>query len=284
MPTIDFTTFNERSLRDFKPVLAKSLSPDWWKKLKIFQAVRGRRTQTIRACPAMHDWLKSGWYILANRDIEVLVGQDREGLSNENFITRDHTNSGYNSPSHPSEQFDNAFDYIKNTKGHVKDAFKMRNPWNIITPDGYTCFYLDPFLFQNNHFAVWQGIIDTDKFNTNQDNSQIIFYPKVEHSFVIPEGTPLVQIIPYRREEWTATYQLKDAKVWHENRSKYTSNADMPSMDEQGRREYDSYKDEESKSLGPYRKEGYWQEKGQFYSEEEPPPECPFHKGEKDVS
>ena len=190
MPTIDFTTFNERSLRDFKPVLAKSLSPDWWKKLKIFQAVRGRRTQTIRACPAMHDWLKSGWYILANRDIEVLVGQDREGLSNENFITRDHTNSGYNSPSHPSEQFDNAFDYIKNTKGHVKDAFKMRNPWNIITPDGYTCFYLDPFLFQNNHFAVWQGIIDTDKFNTNQDNSQIIFYNKVENSFVIPEGTP----------------------------------------------------------------------------------------------
>ena len=40
----------------------------------------------------------------------------------------------------------------------------------------------------------------------------------------------------------------------------------------------------ESKQLGPYRKEGYWQEKGQFYSEEEPPPECPFHKGEKDVS
>ena len=30
-------------------------------------------------------------------------------------------------------------------------------------------------------------------------------------------------------------------------------------------------------SLGPYRNEGYWQEKGQFYSEEEPPPECPFH-------
>ena len=43
MPTIDFTTFNERSLRDFKPVLAKSISPNWWKKLKIFQAVRGRR-------------------------------------------------------------------------------------------------------------------------------------------------------------------------------------------------------------------------------------------------
>ena len=101
MPTRDFTTFNEESLRNFKPVLAKSLSPYWWKKMKIFQAVRGRRAQTIRACPAMHDWLKSGWYIVANRDMEVLVGQDREGLADENYVTRDSSDSGYSSPSHP---------------------------------------------------------------------------------------------------------------------------------------------------------------------------------------
>ena len=287
MPTIDFTTFNEESLRNFKPVLAKSVSPDWWKKMKIFQAVRGRRAQTIRACPAMHDWLKSGWYIVANRDMEVLVGQDREGLADENYVTRDSSDSGYSSPSHPSDQFDNAFDYIKNGKGHVKDAFKMRNPWNIITPSGYSTFYLEPFLFQNDYFATWQGIIDTDKFNTNLDNSQIIFYPKTEESFTITEGTPLVQVIPYKREEWTATYQLKDAKTWHENRSEYTTHTDMPGMDEYGRTEYDLIKaswDENSphaktarKKLGPYRVEGYWEEKGQFYDEDEPPPECPAH-------
>ena len=49
MPTIDFTTFNEDTLRNFKPVMAKKIQPDWWKKMKVFQAVRGRRTQTIRA-------------------------------------------------------------------------------------------------------------------------------------------------------------------------------------------------------------------------------------------
>ena len=37
--------------------------------------------------------------------------------------------------------------------------------------------------------------------------------------------------------------------------------------------------------MGPYRNEGYWQEKGQFFSEDNnPPPECPFHKEDKDVS
>ena len=124
-------------------------------------------------------------------------------------------------------------------------------------------------------------MIDTDKFNVNQDNSQIIFYPKVNHSFTIPSGTPLCQIIPFKREEWTATYQLKDAKTWHANRSRSTSNHDMLTMDEQGRTKYDEQMKQKPNSLGPYRSEGYWQEKGQFYSEEQPPPECPFH-GVKD--
>ena len=278
MPTIDFTTFNEETLRDFKPVLAKTVLPGWCKKMKVFQAIRGQRTQTIRACPAMHDWTKSGWYLLANRDIEVLVGSDRESLSDENFATRDPSGGSYASPTHPSDQFDNAFDYLKDNEfGHVKDAFKMRNPWNIITPKGYSCYYLDPFLFQNEFFATWQGIIDTDEFNVNQDNSQIIFYPRTNKSFTIAKGTPLCQIIPFKREEWTATYQLKDAEIWHANRSKHTSYHDMPTMDEQGRTKYDEQMKSKPNSLGPYRNEGYWQEKGQFYSEEEPPPECPFH-------
>ena len=263
--------------------MAKKIQPDWWKKMKVFQAVRGRRTQTIRACPAMHDWTKSGWYLLANRDIEVLCGSDRMALSNENFTTKDTTKKNYESPTHPSDQFDNAFDYLKDDEfGHVKDAFKMRNPWNIITPPGYSTYYVDPFLFQNKFFAVWQGIIDTDKFNVNQDNSQIIFYPRVNESFTIKKGTPLCQVIPFKREEWVATYQLKDSKIWHENRSKYTTHGDMPTMDEQGRTKYNDQVKEKPNSLGPYRNEGYWQEKGQFYSEEEPPPECPMHNMDKD--
>ena len=277
MPTIDFTTFNEDSLRDFKPVLAKNLLPDWWKKMKVNQAIRGKFVQTIRACPAMHDWTKSGWYIVSNRDMRVLVGADHESANSTNYITGDTKKGNYNSPSHPSEQMDNAFEYLGGDNP-VRDAFKMRSAWNIKTPPGYSCFYLDPFLHQNKFFSTWHGIIDTDTFNTNYDNSQIIFYPKVEHSFTIPAGTPLVQIIPFKREEWVATYQLKDAKTWHNNRSKYTAHDEMPTMDEFGRTKYDEMK--EDGKMGPYRLEGYWQEKGQFFKEDEPPPECPFHKGE----
>tara|TARA_Y100000114_G_scaffold121014_1_gene116082 strand:- start:1178 stop:2023 length:846 start_codon:yes stop_codon:yes gene_type:complete len=280
MPTIDFITFNEDSLRDFKPVLAKSMMPDWWKKMKVNQAIRGKFTQTIRACPAMHDWTKSGWYIVSNRDMRVLVGHDREaGKNSTNYLTQDEQNHGYNSPSHPSDQVDNAFEYLGGDNP-VRDAFKMRSAWNIKTPPGYSCLYLDPFLHQNKFFSTWHGIIDTDTFNVNYDNAQIIFYPKVEHSFTIPAGTPLVQVIPFKREEWVASYQLGDAKSWHENRSQHTSHGGLPTMDEMGRTKYDDMK--KDGKMGAYRLEGYWQEKGQFFKENEPPPECPFHNGDKD--
>ena len=278
MPTIDFITFNEESLVNFKPVLAKNLLPDWWKKMKVNQSIRGKFTQTIRACPAMHDWTKSGWFITANRDMQVLVGADRYAENSSNYITKD-DKGNYNSPSHPADQVDHAFDYLGGDNP-VRDAFKMRSAWNIKTPPGYSCFYVDPFLHQNKFFSTWHGIIDTDTFNNNYDNSQIIFYPKVDHSFVIKKGTPLVQIIPFKREEWVATYQLRDAKTWQENRSRHTAHDEMPSMDEMGRTKYDEMK--EDGKMGPYRLEGYWQEKGQFFKEDEPPPECPFHKREKD--
>ena len=48
---------------------------------------------------------------------------DRESLSNENFTTRDPSNKNYNSPTHPSDQFDNAFEYIKD--GEFEVMLKM---------------------------------------------------------------------------------------------------------------------------------------------------------------
>ena len=42
-------------------------------------------------------------------------------------------------------------------------------------------------------------------FNSQADNGQIIMYPQVDHSFVIKKDTPVVQIVPYRREQWVAS-------------------------------------------------------------------------------
>lgn len=283
MPTIEFHTYNKETLRDFKPVLASSIQPDWWKRAKAGELTRGMVQQTIRSCPAMDDWLKSGWILLSNRDIHVINGIGGDDKGKKTFATYDPHDSGYNSSSHPITQTLDAFEYLGEDKP-IKDAFKMRNPWNIKTPEGYSCFYLDPFLFQNNHFACWQGIIDTDTFNVGMDNAQIIFYPKVDHSFVIPKGTPLCQIIPYKREKWNASYIVNTHKSWIDNRATGTSEFDRTVPTNKSMQEWSQLSefDEDSvKEFGAYRRRGYWKPKGKLYKEDSPPPECPFHNKEE---
>lgn len=277
MPTIDFIAHNEETIRTFKPVLAKEMQPDWWKKMKVFMDHQGAVTQSIRACPAMDDWLKTGWVIVSQHDIEVINGNE-DGVPDRNFKVKTDVKGKIASPNHPHAQLQSFTPW--GLAGQTRDAFKLRAPWNIKTPPGYSTLYLDPFLHANKYFSVWQGIIDTDRFRTNQDNAQMIFYPKVDHSFTIPKGTALCQVIPFKRETWTATYQLASTKSWHENKSKHTQNDDYPTVEEWNLSPKYKHMDEEMK-FGPYRNEGYWQEKGKYYKEEGPPPECPFHKVEE---
>lgn len=275
MPTINFITNNSDTLKYFKPVLAKSVMPEWWKTAKVEMAVGSEVVQTIRACPAMDDWTKSGYYILANRDIHVSSGDKRLENGNRKFFTIN-DEGNYASPSHPAEQMLNLFQEVGDK--YPKDAFKMRNPWNLQTPPGYSVLFLDPFLFTGRAFCVWQGIVDSDRFKNNQDNAQIIFYPKTDNSFTIKAGTPLVQMLPFKRENWTASYQWQDAKTSVENRTRsyHSSNEEFDTMDTWARYGYEE-KERDGKKMGPYRQEGYWINKNKNFKEDGPPPECPFH-------
>lgn len=275
MPMIDFHTYDKDTLRNFKPVLAKSVSPEWWKKGKVAEVVNGQVNKTIRSCPAMTDWLSSGYLILANRDMLVKNGITDHDSDSMYYHTEDSETTHmekYASQTHPTVQMHDAFNYMSTSDAPVKDAFKMSNTWNITTPPGYSCFYLDPFLFQNEYFATWQGIIDTDRFNVNKDNSQIIFYPKVDHSFVIKKGTPIVQIIPFKREEWVATYTVKDHKSYVTNLSERTTEREdgHKTMAELSRT---GLADELHKA-GPYKRGKIWQPKHGNWKEDLT--ECPF--------
>ena len=106
MPTIDFIAHNEDSVRSFKPVLAKKMQPEWWKKARVYVDRQGATTQSIRACPAMDDWMKSGWMIVTQHDIEV-INDNNDGVPDTNFKvkTKPHSTERIASPNHPNQQF-----------------------------------------------------------------------------------------------------------------------------------------------------------------------------------
>ena len=144
MPTIEFNTFNEQTLKDTKPILAKSVTPDWWKNMKFQEYNRGISASTIRACPAMDDWLKSGWYLCANRDMIVKNGHIDDNDDGQ-FVGSQEFGDGWETPSphHPAAQVGYAFQYLHDDEAPVRSAFKFRNAWNITTPPGYSTMYLD---------------------------------------------------------------------------------------------------------------------------------------------
>ena len=222
MPTIEFNTTNSDGFVSCRPVLAKKYKPDWWGAMPANDINRGSVVEgTLKICPAMHDFLNIGWLLVSNYDIKVVHDKDL-GTCKAIFDVAKNE-QGVAIPSHPKEQFGTGKDYQFNyhtNNDEIYDAFKVRNSWSIKLPTGYSMMYLDPFLWQNKDFKAWNGVIDADKhFNFLTENSNIIMYPKHGNDFVIKKGTPLVQVIPFKRDEWTAEYNLKTSWEHYEEQS-----------------------------------------------------------------
>ena len=215
----------------FEPVPAKKIKPEWYKKLPaLIEDVDGNRLDTIKKCPAMHDWLSMGYLIRNRHTVLVLMSIDdyNEPISIAMPLKDISTEKLSYIKTLLKEEKDSAVvEYIENNKLNIKELSDMINragghpakqitgmsrddkmqlkfkmDFLIETPKGTSCYYLDPFLFDNPYLSTWQGIIDTDKFNQITTNNQLIFYPKVNESFIITKGTPLVQIVPFVRYPW----------------------------------------------------------------------------------
>jgi hypothetical protein len=195
-------------------------------------------SETIKKCPAMQDWMNMG-YLIRNRHT-VLVAlhtgdKDKEPVSLALALKDDIPKDKFKRLKELVKVFnktgslddtDRIQEYCKSHRllveeldgnyvmgGHPaaqtrgsgfddKMAFKFKLDFLITTPKGTSTYWLDPFLFNNPFFHAWQGIIDTDTFNQITTNNMCIFYPKADNSFIIPKGTPIVQVVPFVRYPW----------------------------------------------------------------------------------
>ena len=241
----------------FEPVPARNVKPEWYKKLSAdVETPTGKKIQSIKRCPAMQDWLSMGYLIRNRHTILVWMGEHEDELHGKHqislaiplvddigekdikklksFTTPDDLNEyvkvnglavaetmhlmrALNIGGHPALQ-------VQGSSWDDKMSFKFKMDYLIETPKGTSCYYLDPFLFDNPNFTTWQGVIDTDNFNQVTTNNMLIFYPKSDKTFFITKGTPLVQIVPFVRYPWKHTIEYlspvevnnKYSKEWKE--------------------------------------------------------------------
>ena len=94
--------------------------------------------------------------------------------------------------------------------GFLPQHFTWHPPWMPELPKGYSCIITHPLNRDELPFKTLTGIIDCDKFYTSEKQSNIPFLLKEDFSGMIKKGTPMYQIIPFKRENWKSSVNKWD--------------------------------------------------------------------------
>lgn len=183
---ITFSHSVDAVIDNFPPVLAKKFLPDWYKNL---EQIGQDSEASIKNCIPVQDMATSGYIIRNSFEFELKAETANEiescpfRANNESYI-KHHTH--YQCPIE--------------IEGIKKDYFKINHGWSIKTPPGYSCLFLQPFYFFNENFQLLPAIVDTDSYN-----SPVLFpgYLKTNKIVSVQPGDPLMQVIPFKRDNWT---------------------------------------------------------------------------------
>jgi hypothetical protein len=183
----------------YYPEPADNHIPLWYKNLESYiggekkPGGNGNTSATIKRCMPVFDAITAGYLLYSPTDI---------------YISQKNGQQWYEWPSweiikfHPVEQ---APTHPGNS-GHKLVYPKWINPWGIETPKGYSCLFIPP-VHRDSIFSILEGVVDTDKYKAPVNFPFVLKNPKFQG--LIPAGTPIAQVIPFKRNTWKMEFGNK---------------------------------------------------------------------------
>lgn len=173
-----------------KPKSAKLYISDWYKKTPFYKDANkkldAKEGMTLKACVPFLDGMTIGYMITTWFDIKVVQTDTGPRISwalNYNPID---IREDIQSP---------------NPDGFYSTMFAFQLPFGFKLPKGYSML-LTPALNKNeNPIFVPSAVIDDNVTYAGQ----LPFWIKDGFEGIIPIGTPICQIIPFKRESWTSS-------------------------------------------------------------------------------
>lgn len=213
------------ALKEDYPIPTKLNIPEWFKKLE-----HSVLNKTIKGCMPFLDTITSGYLLKMPQDLYIRHNVENENKQKDSFQTFGlnevgflldaksiNLNSGVSSHSIKQVEGSPFIDKNKNLP-----FYKISNPWTIKTPKGYSCLFVPPLNNSDDRFSIIPGIVDTD-VHPIEINFPIIIngdkYPILET--LIKKGTPYVQIIPFKRDNWKMVVKSKEQKIIQTNKIFY---------------------------------------------------------------
>ena len=198
------------ALKEDYPTPIKLNIPEWYKNLE-----HNILNKTIKGCMPFLDTLTSGYLLKMPQDFNVRHNVDNKNEKQETFKDSFQTFGLYDMSQlliAKSINLNSAVDShsIKQVEGSPLieknknlPFYKILNPWKIKTPKGYSCLFVPPLNNADDRFSIIPGIVDTDN-HPLAVNFPIVLngdkYSVLETT--IKKGTPYVQVIPFKRDNW----------------------------------------------------------------------------------
>ena len=175
----------------YPPKPAVKEVPDWYRNTPEYVNDKGKKIvvynetpHTIKKCIPVFDAITAGYILYTQVDVQVSI---QDGFP---FYTWPEQNA---IALHPLEQA--PLHPARNETPYPK----WNNPYAITTPPGYSVLFTQP-MHRESVFTILDGIVDTDQYKAPVNFPFVLKDTKWEG--IIPAGTPMAQVIPFKRESW----------------------------------------------------------------------------------
>jgi hypothetical protein len=161
----------------------------------------GDKVPNWKACPAIYDIIGTGYVLKTPCDITFyLDGQYMKTKMNARYADFIHQRSempGFMQP-----------------EGYRKEHFAWWPDWGMKVPDGYSVLWTQPFNRFDLPFLNTTGIVDNDKVSLP---GTVPFFIRDGWEGTIPQGTPYLQLLPFRRDDWESDHEFPDEHIMYNN-------------------------------------------------------------------
>jgi hypothetical protein len=179
------------------PKPAASYLPSWYKHISPFHTkypefciTTGRVNKTVKKCMPFFDSFQMGYIQETWQDIWI-EKKDGETLFSHptapKIMTARHRNTSQGFP---------------HVQGFLPNHFVWHPPWWLELPAGYSCIFTHPLNHDELPFRTFTGIVDCDSYNRCEPQSNIPFMLNQNFTGMIKKGTPMYQMIPFKRDSW----------------------------------------------------------------------------------
>lgn len=189
-------------LEEIHPPTSSSKNlPEWYKKTESYIGNQrkpdgdGATSATIKKCIPIFDAITAGYLIYNQVDVYV-SSRNGEPWFEWPSMKPIEFHPIIQAPKHP--QF-NGFPYPK-----------WMNNWAVKTASGYSCLFTQP-IHRDLPFTIFDGIVDCDTYSAPVNFPFVLNDPKWEG--MIEAGTPIAQVIPFKRDEFEMSIGSKDDMI-----------------------------------------------------------------------